>query len=201
MIATGRMPAPIATSRLTLSQNSVNLPAGGYQEVTVSLTGSLPAPGAYEGFIDVTGSGPALHLPYLYLAGDGIPYDIFPIMDGGFVAPPNDYGWRIAFRVVDQYGVPVANTPASFRILAGGGKLDAIHFDSATDILGTASIFLDVGNSGDQVFTGTACPLGTAALAGTGFDVWDDAGATGWLVKPFEPDQLLKVVRRVLPGS
>ena len=26
------------------------------------------------------------------------------------------------------------------------------------------------------------CPLGTAALAGTGFDVWDDAGATGWLV-------------------
>jgi two-component system chemotaxis response regulator CheY len=26
------------------------------------------------------------------------------------------------------------------------------------------------------------------------------AGATGWLVKPFEPDQLLKVVKRVLPG-
>jgi two-component system chemotaxis response regulator CheY len=26
------------------------------------------------------------------------------------------------------------------------------------------------------------------------------AGATGWLVKPFEPAQLLKVVKRVLPG-
>lgn len=25
------------------------------------------------------------------------------------------------------------------------------------------------------------CPLGTAELSGTGFDVWDDAGATGWL--------------------
>jgi two-component system chemotaxis response regulator CheY len=26
------------------------------------------------------------------------------------------------------------------------------------------------------------------------------AGATGWIVKPFVPDQLLKVVKRVLPG-
>jgi hypothetical protein len=26
------------------------------------------------------------------------------------------------------------------------------------------------------------CPLGTAELQGTGFDTWDDAGATGWLV-------------------
>ena len=26
------------------------------------------------------------------------------------------------------------------------------------------------------------------------------AGATGWFVKPFEPEQLLKVVKRVLPG-
>ena len=26
------------------------------------------------------------------------------------------------------------------------------------------------------------------------------AGATGWIVKPFEPEQLLKVIKRVLPG-
>jgi two-component system chemotaxis response regulator CheY len=25
------------------------------------------------------------------------------------------------------------------------------------------------------------------------------AGATGWIVKPFQPEQLLKVVKRVLP--
>jgi hypothetical protein len=31
-----------------------------------------------------------------------------------------------------------------------------------------------------QVCSG--CPLGTDALAGTGYDTWDDAGATGWLV-------------------
>jgi len=27
-----------------------------------------------------------------------------------------------------------------------------------------------------------------------------DAGATGWVVKPFEPEQLIKVIKRVLPG-
>jgi two-component system, chemotaxis family, chemotaxis protein CheY len=26
------------------------------------------------------------------------------------------------------------------------------------------------------------------------------AGATGWIIKPFEPEQLLKVIKRVLPG-
>jgi two-component system chemotaxis response regulator CheY len=26
------------------------------------------------------------------------------------------------------------------------------------------------------------------------------AGATGWIIKPFEPEQLIKVIKRVLPG-
>jgi uncharacterized protein (TIGR03437 family) len=145
-----------SNARVTLSQSSVTLAAGASQDVTVSLTGSRPAWGAYEGFIDVTGSGPALHLPYFYVVGDGIPYDIFPIMHGGFVAPPNDYGWRLAFRVVDQYGVPVANTPASFQIKSGGGKFNVNGGDNATDKLGNAGVWVDVGASGDQVFTGTA---------------------------------------------
>jgi uncharacterized protein (TIGR03437 family) len=146
------------SARVTVSQSSLNLPAGQSQTITVSLTGSRPAPGAYEGFVDVTGSGPApaLHLPYLYLVGDGIPYDIFPTQNGGFVAPPNDFGWAISFRVVDRYGVPVANTPASFQIQSGGGKFDAQGGDNATDVLGNARVFVDMGASGDQIFTGTA---------------------------------------------
>jgi uncharacterized protein (TIGR03437 family) len=90
--------------------------------------------------------------------GDGIANDIFPMLDGGFVAPPNDYGWRIALRVVDQYGVPVANTPVSFGIQSGGGKFDA-QGDYSTDALGNAGIWVDVGESGDQIFTGTASGL------------------------------------------
>jgi uncharacterized protein (TIGR03437 family) len=145
-----------SNARVTLSQSSITLVAGASKDVTISLTGSRPAPGAYEGFIDVTGSGPALHLPYFYVVGDGIPDDIFPIMHGGFVAPPNDVQWLIAFRVVDRYGVPVANAPASFRIQSGGGKFDPLGGDNQTDRLGNAGVFIDVGDSGDQIFTGTA---------------------------------------------
>ena len=149
-----------SNARVTVSQSSITLSPGAPQDVTVSLTGSRPAPGAYEGFIDVinvVSSGNALHLPYFYAVGDGIPYDIFPIMHGGFVAPPNDYGWRLAFRVVDQYGVPVAGLPVVFQAQAGGGELNeqggGAKFTGQT---GNASYFIDVGASGDQIFTGTA---------------------------------------------
>jgi two-component system chemotaxis response regulator CheY len=30
-------------------------------------------------------------------------------------------------------------------------------------------------------------------------DIGRDAGATGWLVKPFDPDQLVEIVRQVSP--
>jgi uncharacterized protein (TIGR03437 family) len=58
--------------------------------------------------------------------------------------------------VVDRYGVPVANTPASFQIQSGGGKFNAQGGDNATDVLGNARAFVDMGASGDQIFTGTA---------------------------------------------
>jgi uncharacterized protein (TIGR03437 family) len=145
-----------SNAHVTVSQSSVNLSSLQSQIVTVSLTGIRPAPGAYEGFIDVTGSGPALHLPYLYLVGDGIPYDIFATQNAAFVAPPNDFGWAISFRLVDRYGVPVANETASFGIQSGGGKFNALGGDNATDRLGNARVFIDMGASGDQVFTGTA---------------------------------------------
>jgi uncharacterized protein (TIGR03437 family) len=137
------------------------LPAGGQsQTITVSLTGSKPAAGAYEGFLDVTGAGPDLHLPYFYVVGNGVPYDIFPIIDGSFVGIPNDYGWGLAFRVVDLYGVPVANAPVSFQILSGGGKFNEHGGDKTTDVLGDAKVYVDLGpQQGDQIFIGTAGTL------------------------------------------
>jgi hypothetical protein len=57
-----------------------------------------------------------------------------------------------------------------------------ISFDSMTNPVSVNIAFF-------QVCSG--CPLGTQELAGTGFDVWDDAGATGWLVTqaPVEPGE------------
>jgi hypothetical protein len=48
-----------------------------------------------------------------------------------------------------------------------------ISFDSMTNPVSVNIAFFEVCSR---------CPLGTAELSGTGFDVWDDAGATGWLV-------------------
>jgi minor extracellular serine protease Vpr len=145
-----------SNARVTVSQSSVNLPVGGHQDITVSLTGSRPAPGSYEGFLDVKGAGPDLHLPYLYVVGDGVPYDIFPLHNGSFAGIPNDFGYRLSFRTVDQYGVPVANFPISFHILAGGGKFNSAGGDNLTGLQGNASVFVDLGPRGGQVFTGIA---------------------------------------------
>jgi minor extracellular serine protease Vpr len=145
-----------SNARVTVSQSSVNLPAGQSQSITVSLTGSKPVPGAYEGFLDVKGAGPDLHLPYFYVVGNGVPYDIFALQNGSFLGVPNDFGWLLLFRVTDQYGVPVANTPVSFQILAGGGKFDAAGGDKTTDAKGDAGVWVDLGpQQGDQIFSGT----------------------------------------------
>jgi len=145
-----------SNAHVTVSSSSVQLAAGASQTISVALGGSRPAAGAYEGFIDVTGAGPALHLPYYYVVGDGVAANIQCIIDCGFTGSPNDTGWLIAFRVVDQYGAPVARTPVSFRPLAGGGRIDPVGGDTATDVLGNAAVFVDLGSSqGDQIFQGT----------------------------------------------
>jgi minor extracellular serine protease Vpr len=149
-----------SNAQVTLSQSSVNLLSGqSSQPITVSLTGARPIIGSYEGFIDVKGAGPDLHLPYFYVVGIGVPYDIIPMQNSSFVGIPNDFGWRIAFRVVDPYGVPVANTPVSFQVVSGGGKFDTAGGDKNTDALGNAGVFVDLGPQGNQVFTGTVAGL------------------------------------------
>src|ERR1035437_8108721 len=156
-----------ANARVTINQGSVTLPAGQFQTLTVSLIGSKPAAGAYEGFIDVKGAGPDLHLPYLYLVGSGVPYDIFPMQNGSFYGSPspcNDPHFflctmRLGFRVVDPNGVPVANAPVSFQVQSGGGKFDSdptLGGDLLTDRLGNAGVWVDLGTpQGGEGFTGT----------------------------------------------
>ena len=146
------------SARVTVSPSSVTLQPGATSSaISVALTGTRPAGGNYEGFIDVKGAGPDLHLPYSYVVGDGIPYDIIPTRNGSFTGIPNDFGWLLLFRVMDRYGVPVANTPVSFRVVSGGGKFDSAGGDKASDLLGNAGVFVDLGpQQGDQIFEGTA---------------------------------------------
>ena len=150
-----------SNARVTVSSSSLQLSAGQSQTISVSLQGSRPSAGAYEGFIDVTGAGPALHLPYYYVVGDGVPYNIHCILPcGGFTGPPNDTGWLLVFGVSDQYGVPVTQTPVTFQIVQGGGKFNAQGGDTLTDNLGRAGVFVDLGPAqGDQIFRGSSGAL------------------------------------------
>lgn len=147
-----------SNARVQVPPANVTLSPGTSSTLTISLTGLRPASGAYEGFIDfldVTGASPALHLPYLYLVGSGVPNNAFAIKNGGFLGLPNETDWLLGLKVVDQYGVPVPNAPVSFRVQSGGGKIS--RGDNATDRLGIAAVFIQLGPQlGEQVFIGTA---------------------------------------------
>jgi uncharacterized protein (TIGR03437 family) len=153
---------PDSHASLTFSQASLTLPAGQSSSVTITLAGTLPSAGSYEGSLMVTGpSGSTLHVPYQYLVGSGVPYDIYPIYDGSFIGAPNDTNWTIGFRTVDQYGVRIpTGTTVQFGVLSGGGSI--AQGDAGTDRLGDAFADVNLGpTTGLQTFSGTAGSVST----------------------------------------
>ena len=57
----------------------MTISAGGTATVTVSLSGTVPTAGRYEGLIAVSGGAVPLNIPYLFVVGDGTPYDVIPL--------------------------------------------------------------------------------------------------------------------------
>ncbi len=151
---------PDSHARVT-APSSITVPAGQTAPVTVTLTGSQPNPGSYEGQINITGSGVNLHVPYIYMAGDGAlsTANIFPVLGDGYVSVPGATGHIIAARLVDQYGVPIVGRAVNWVVGSGGGQIDRVvsgipNADVETDIYGAVAATVDFGNQvGDQVFT------------------------------------------------
>ncbi len=142
---------------LAVSPSSLQLNPGQADTITVRLDGSTPAPGSYEGFLTVQGDA-YLRVPYLYLVGDGTPYNAFAVRGDGFVGLVGQRDVLIAFKVIDRYGVPIQNAPVVFRVTRGSGRiacsLAAGCADAATDRLGIAGAFVTLGGqTGDQQFT------------------------------------------------
>ncbi len=137
---------------LQVTPSSLTLSAGQQNSVTVRLSGTRPRPGSYEGFIVVSGGGTTLRLPYLYLVGDGVTADVFPIHNGQFTGGVGDQDWRTVLRAVDQYGVPVVGTQVRFSVTQGGGNIG--FGDSQTFRLGIAAASLNFGpGAGPQEVT------------------------------------------------
>ncbi len=145
-----------ADSKASVSVSPASLTLTGRQQstVAVSLRGSRPNAGAYEGSIVITSpNATTLHVPYQYLVGTGVPADIYSIRGAAFAGLSlEDY---VGFRVVDQYGLPVANTPVVFQVTKGGGQITL--GDAQTDALGDAYANYTYGSSpGDQIITATS---------------------------------------------
>jgi uncharacterized protein (TIGR03437 family) len=124
------------SARVTLDKISLALAPNQTAGVAVRMEGTFPSAGSYQGFIAVTGGASTLHIPYLYIVGDGIPYDLIPLNGDGFLDLPGggDYDQLFVYKVVDRYGAPVMNVPARFRAIRGGGSITAA--DEKTDKYG-----------------------------------------------------------------
>jgi len=139
---------------------SINVAPGQTAPLTVSITGTRPAAGSYEGQINLTGSGVNLHIPYIYMVGDGAlsTANIFPVLGDNYFSIPSLTGHLVAARLVDQFGVPIVGRTVNW-VSVGGGRLDRgsngiPNADVQTDIYGTVSALVDFGDqTGDQSFT------------------------------------------------
>ena len=138
---------------VTVLPSSITLsPGQPPNSVIVTLQGSRPSPGSYEGFIVVTGAGPTLRVPYLYFVGDGVPYNIFPVVNGMFATtvstPQCCY---LGFELVDQYGVPIPALAPLFNVVTGGGSITTAY---TTTNQGIGFALVGTGpQPGDQIFT------------------------------------------------
>jgi minor extracellular serine protease Vpr len=167
------------------SSAAVSLPAGSASNpsqttVTVTLSGGVPAAGRFEGIITATGGPVPLTVPYMFLVGDGIPYDVIPLNavepGQGFTAFDGSTGaylpWAyvgctntdnscvsysygpVAVQVVDQYGAPVYDVPVAWAITEGGGTID--YSLNEYGVANTDSYTDANGVAGAAVFMGTA---------------------------------------------
>jgi uncharacterized protein (TIGR03437 family) len=135
-LAIGQAP----TGVLTLDKPSLTLAPGASGTVTATLQGTVPLGGAYSGAVTVqSASSVVLRVPYLFLVGNGtLPY-MFPmtgINNDGTVGQPIPDG-ILSFKLVDQFGAPIAGSPVVWSVGAAGGTLRSA--DAQTDQNGIAT--------------------------------------------------------------
>ena len=143
-------------AQLAVDQSQVTLAAHASTVVSVSLTGSLPSPGQYAGSLVINaGSAATAHVPYLYIVGNGVADDVFPLTGidfDGTVGQQIPDGF-ISMKVIDRYGAPVANQHVAFTVRKGGGTLQ--NLSTVTDENGVAGADAYLGpDPGDQTFRG-----------------------------------------------
>jgi minor extracellular serine protease Vpr len=143
--------APATGATVAVDQTSLAVPAAtatgpGSATLKVTLSGSVPAPGAYDGQVTMQASGVSLHVPYLFLVGDGVAYNIIPYV-GGEGIPGSDIGESVV-QVIDQYGVPVVGSPVTFQASQGTMTFSSVTGEPACTNSGSVSVVCNTDNYG-----------------------------------------------------
>jgi uncharacterized protein (TIGR03437 family) len=145
---------------------NLTLASGVTQTMNVTLSGPLPAPGVYEGFVTVSGGANPINIPYLYVVGDGVPYNLLSIAgngDDGTVSQQSAGGF-VVIRMVDQYGVPVTGLGTTFGVTYGNGQL--LNRTTRTDNYGVGYAEQVLGSTpGTNVYTASSGGLTTTFTA------------------------------------
>jgi minor extracellular serine protease Vpr len=156
-----------ATTAIAPNQANITLAAGQNSTLNLTLSGSTPNPGIYQGFVTIQGAGTPFNIPYLYMVGDGVPYNIIPITGNGDDGTTNQTiaSGYISLKLVDQYGLPVPNAPVTYAVSSGGGSLS--NQLRSTNSYGFGQAQATFGSvAGTNVFTATAAGL-TATFTAT----------------------------------
>lgn len=158
-----RQVQPDSRASITLDRASLILAAGQTVTVNLTLTGNVPAPGLYEGSVVIEGAATPFRIPYMYVAGDGIPWNMIPLYgdgDDGTVGKTSS-GGVVIVEITDRYGIPVPNAPIRFTAVAGGGALRNV--DTSTDIYGFAGAGITLGpDPGVNTYVATSSGLSTS---------------------------------------
>lgn len=164
----------VATSKastgatLSLDKTSLTVAAGATGTVTLSLSGTVPAAGIYYGAVTFQSGSTTYRVPYQYLVGDGVPYNLFPLAGDGDVAGVGQQAGVLAIKLTDRYGVPVPNAAVTWSARSGGSIGQA---DTNTDANGIAAAEAFLGTIPGSYTYRVAAP---ARLTYT-FSAWADA--------------------------
>jgi len=160
-----------AGTTVSVDKTSLSVPAGGSATLNITLNGSVPAAGAYSGQITLQATNISMTVPYLFLVGSGVAYNVVPYV-GGEGAPGTDIGSNFV-QVIDQFGVPVAGQAVQFSAATGTLTFNSVNGEPAcsgsgtnsatcnTDHYGFAYTDIVLGNNGG---TSPAISISTAGI-------------------------------------
>ena len=115
--------ANLAVSGVTIAfnQQTLTLAAGAAATLTVTLSGTVPAASEYSGTVTLQGSGTTLRLPFMFLVGNGVAYNLNFVAGSALEGlPGEDVGAIPVVQVMDEYGVPVVGAAVSMSISQTG---------------------------------------------------------------------------------